>query len=134
MAKGNGNNKGKKNGSEDKCFYCKERVLNLNQKWSAVKGYCESSNCIRDHEENRRQGGFRWIRYKKHEQTIRQRIHQPRIKALKCFYILKNNSHRELFREEGIWLGRIINENEDFVFVQKSPFGEVVGYNKICIA
>jgi hypothetical protein len=114
-----------------KCFYCGEKFLYPEEeKWNSPRGHCDSSVCKEEHAKNVMENGIRYYKYKVYLQKVRKILHQGKERMLKPFYIKKG----ELFREGGIRLGRIIDQDKNFLIVQEWNNGGLIEYSRRCIA
>lgn len=118
------------------CFYCQEEFNlatdNLN---NCRRAFC--NNCTDEHQKRimtQLGGPGRWglsqhyQQYSDHLENQKARFSNKKIEKTRKFLVKKGG---KLFRQEnGVELGKIIAENELYIFVQKDPSNSVVYYSK----
>ena len=108
------------------CFYCHKVFKYVTDFTYMVKrAYCYSNDCEKAHSHNKWHGKVKLEEYKEYLQEIRGQ--------LGCTggenRILLQVKNEQLFRGE-VNLGRIINQDQKFVYVQKYHFGSVCSYRR----
>lgn len=121
------NGNGKQKTFKIKCFYC-EKIFKVAVEHPCFinKSFCNKKECLKEHGENKRNGGERYEKYKTHFASEKER-HKRKKKFMTILFV--DRQKKIVFREndEGspIRIGEIIPEdriperlkNDDYVFV-----------------
>ena len=106
------------------CFYCYKVFKYVTDFTYMVKrAYCD--DCKGAHRHNKWHGKVRLEEYKEYLQLVKNQLGYNKGQNR----ILLQIRGEQVFKGE-ISLGRIINQDQKFVYVQKYPFGSICSYRK----